>query len=193
MWATGYEVEVRLRRRRAWVEGEGYWDGSCSRATLSGPDACARVDFNLPNRASDNRLSIAVGSHWFPNVLWRSSVLLREFDCLAQSDVASVYSRFSSQSHIIVSSIVRSRWSNSRCSFFEAAEIDGPQIAPNTLSSKTPANLSVPGLFTHHSTLFPLLLSPQPPASPTTSSSRSPVPSLIGLPLRSAMIHPRVH
>jgi hypothetical protein len=65
--------------------------------------------------------------------------------------------------------------------------------APNTLSNSTPANLSTPGLCVHQLTLFPLLLSLQPPASPTTSSSKSPVPSVIGRPLRSATIHPLVH
>ena len=64
---------------------------------------------------------------------------------------------------------------------------------PNTLSSSTCANKSTPGLFVHQATLFPLLVSLQPPASPTTSSSRSLVPSVTGLPLRSATIQPRVH
>jgi hypothetical protein len=67
------------------------------------------------------------------------------------------------------------------------------QTAPKTLSNNTPAKISVPGLPVHQLTLFPLLLSIQPPASPTTSSSSSPFPSLTGLPLRSATIHPRVH
>jgi hypothetical protein len=64
---------------------------------------------------------------------------------------------------------------------------------PNTLSNKCPAKTSTPGLCAHHETLFPLLESLHPPASPTTSSFRSPSPSVIGLPLRSATIHPLVH
>lgn len=40
---------------------------------------------------------------------------------------------------------------------------------PKTLSKSSCANNSVPGLFVHQATLFPLLLSPHHPASPTTS------------------------
>jgi hypothetical protein len=66
-------------------------------------------------------------------------------------------------------------------------------IAPKTLSSSTPANLFTPGLSVHHATLFPFLLSLQLPASPMASWSKSPLPSLTGLPLRSATMHPLVH
>jgi hypothetical protein len=65
--------------------------------------------------------------------------------------------------------------------------------APKTLSNNNPPKTSTPGLCVHQLTLFPLLLSLQPPASPTISSSKSPAPSLTGLPLRSATMQPRVH
>jgi hypothetical protein len=83
---------------------------------------------------------------------------------------------------------------------------------PNILSNKCPANTSVPGLCVHQATLFPLLESLlryhvrnepshklctrttyHPPASPITSSSKPPFPSVTGLPLRSATIQPLVH
>jgi hypothetical protein len=68
-----------------------------------------------------------------------------------------------------------------------------PSSLPNTRSNSSPANRSTPGLFVHHMTLFALLLSPHPPASPTTSTAMSPSRSTTGRPRRSTMQHPRVH
>lgn len=65
--------------------------------------------------------------------------------------------------------------------------------SPQTRCSITLANLLSPGLFVHHATRLPLLESLQPPASPTTSSLRSPSPSVTGRPLRSTIVQPRVH
>lgn len=65
--------------------------------------------------------------------------------------------------------------------------------SPNTLCNNTLPNLLSPGLLVHHATLFPLLVSLQPPASPTTSSLRSPSPSVTCISIFSSVTHPHIY